>query len=193
MPKRIKTDEFDQFHDYGVYSPARIIDLSGEIDEDNAVEFIKNIRLLDHANDQDITVLINSEGGDVSQGMAIYDSVKECNSKVITHAVGPCYSMASIIFQAGDHRKISANATVMIHTGKEGYPEDHPLNNERWLAENKRLGKIADNILFEKIKKKKPRFQRKRFEELLVFDTIYTSEQAVEMGLADEIATHKEF
>lgn len=193
MAKTVKTDELSQYHDYNVYTPARLINLDGDIDKESASEFIKNIRLLDHVNHNNITVLINSEGGSVRHGMSIVDAIRECTSKVTTHAVGECYSMAAIIFQAADFRKISANASVMIHIGSEGYEPDHPNNIDRWMKESRRLGKKADDILFEKIKKKKPRFQKKKFEELLVFDTIYTAEQAIEMGLVDEIAEHKEF
>ena len=88
---------------------------------------------------------------------------------------------------------VSASATVMIHIGNQGYPEDHALNIERWIAESKRIGDIADNILFRKIKMKKPRFRKQKFDELLIFDTIYTANQAIEMGLADKIAEHKSF
>lgn len=193
MSMKVKTDELDQWHEYGVYTPARLIDLSGEINKEKAVEFIKNIRLLDHVTSKEIKVLINSEGGDVQQGMAIIDAIMECQSKVITHAAGPCYSMAAIILQAGDERLISANATLMIHTGDESYDTDHPRNIERWIKENKRQGREADNILFNKIKKKKPRYKRERFEELLTFDTIYTAEQAISVGLADTIVEHKSF
>lgn len=192
MSTKVKTDELDQWHDYGVYTPARLIDLSGDIDKETATEVIKNIRLLDHVGSNDITILINSGGGDVAQGMAIYDAIKECDSKVITHVVGPTASMASIIFQAGDERIISSNATLMIHIGSDEYDEDHALNIERWIKENKRIGKIADNILYQKIKQKKPRFKKESFDQLLVFDTIYTAKQAVEMGLADRTAPHKE-
>ncbi len=190
---KVKTDELDQFHQYNVYTPARIIYLQGDIDEDSASEFIRNIRIMDHVTDRDITVLINSQGGDVHQGMAIYDAIKECNSKVTTHVVGPCYSMASIIFQAGDVRIISPNASVMIHVGSEGYDTDHPANLQRWIKENKRIGEIADNILFKRIREKKPRFTKEKFKDLLVFDTILTAKQAIEYGLADRIVEHKEF
>ena len=192
MSDHVKTSELNQFHDYGVYTPARLIALSGDIEEDVAVEVIKNIRLLDHVNSETIPILINSGGGEVAQGMAIYDAIRECNSKVITHVVGPTASMASIIFQAGDERIISSNATLMIHVGSDEYDEDHALNIERWIKENKRIGKIADNILFQRIREKKPRFKFEAFKDLLVFDTIYTAKQAVDMGLADQIADHKE-
>lgn len=190
---KVKTDELDQWHDYNVYTPARLIMLEGVIDEEVATEFIKNIRLMDYVTDNDITVLIKSPGGSVSHGMAIYDAIKECNSKVTTHAVGPTYSMASIIFQAGDHRVISSSTSLMIHIGDEGYDDDHPKNIERWMKENKRIGDLADMILYEKIKQKKPKFTKKKFQELLTFDTIYPAKKAIEMGLADEIAEHKVF
>lgn len=193
MSGRVKTDELDQLHDYGIYSPARIIFLSGGIDEDSAVEFIKNIRVLDHSSDKSITVLINTNGGDVHQGMAIYDAIKECKSPIITHAVGPCWSMGAIILQAGDTRKISSNATIMIHLGSVEYSEDHVKQVERWIAENKRIGQLADNILFERIKQKKPKFTKEKFTQLLTFDSIYTAKQAIDLGLADEIEEHKTY
>lgn len=193
MATQVKTDELDQWHAYGIYTPARLIDLSGDIDKETAVQFIKNIRLLDHVNQKDITILINSSGGSVRRGMDIIDPIKECDSKVITHATGSCYSMAAIIFQAGDERLMSANASLMIHIGEEEYDSDHPVNMDRWIKENRRLGKIADDILYEKIKAVKPRFKKEKFEELLVFDTIYTPEEAIRMGLANRIKEHKSF
>jgi ATP-dependent protease ClpP protease subunit len=193
MTKIVKTDSLDHWHDHDVYPPARLISLMGDIDEERAAQFVKNIRLLDFVNDKDITVLLSSEGGSVHYGMQIFDAIKECHSKVTVHAVGPCYSMSSVILQAADHRKISANATVMIHVGSEEYPEDHALNVKRWIEENKRIEKETTDILYQRIKEKKNRFQRKQLDKLLTFDTIYTAEQAIDMGLADKIEEHKGF
>lgn len=190
---QVKTDELDQLHDYGVYTPARLIDCIGDIDEDKAKEFIKNIRLLDHTNHKDITVLIGTDGGSVHWGMAIFDAIKECNSKVITHAIGPCWSMGACILQAGDERRISANATVMLHEGQMKLDEDHPKNIERWYKEFKRIGQVYDEIILKKIKEKKPRFRKDRLNDIMVFDTIYTAEKVIEMGLADKIQEHKSF
>lgn len=189
----IKTSELDQFHEYNVYTPARLINFSGEVTQETASQFIKNIRLMDHVTDKDIIVLLNTDGGDVSQAMAMVDSIRECNSKVITHAVGPCYSAGAIIFQSGDVRRMSSNATLMIHLGAESYPEDHPLNIERWMAENKRIGVKSNSILFEKLKKKNPKLTKSQFDKLLIFDTIYTAEEAIKVGLADQIAEHKTY
>lgn len=193
MATNIKTDELDQFHQYNVYTPARLIYLTGEINEDTTAEFIKNIRLMDHVTDKDITVLINSEGGEVQAGMAIYDAIRECHSKVITHTVGVCHSMAGVIFQAGDVRLMSPNATLMVHEGSDGFGPDHPKNIERWVKESIRISKITDDILFKRIKQKKPRYKKSDFQNLLLFDTIYTAKETIEMGLADKLTEHKEF
>lgn len=193
MSTKVKTDELDQWHEYGVYTPARLVSLDGDIDEETAVRFIKNIRLLDHVSDKDITVLLNTSGGDVHQGMAIVDAIKECQSRVVTHAVGPCWSMGAIIFQAGDYRKISSNATIMVHIGSQHYEEDHSLNIERWMDENKRIGKEADSILYKNMKKANPKLTKNQFDKILIFDTIITAHDAIKLGLANIIAEHKEY
>ena len=190
---KVKTDELDQWHDYSIYTPARLIELAGDIDEDSASEFIKNIRLLDHVTDQDITILLSTGGGCVTSGMQIFDAIKECNSKVIIHAVGPCWSMGSVILQAGDVRRISANATVMLHLGTSEYPENHVMIQKRWIDEHERIEAVTQKILLKKIKTKKPRFTKKQLHDMLVFDTILTADKTLEFGLADEIAQHKEF
>lgn len=193
MATSIKTDELDQWHDQGVYKSARLIDCMGDIDEEKARQVVKNIRLLDFMNDKDITMLLSTEGGDVHWGMQIFDAIKECNSRVIIHAVGPCWSMGSVILQAGDVTKISSSATVMIHMGKAAYPEDHPLTIEQWMAEHSRMEKETQEILFEKMKKKNQKFTRGQLKKLLTFDTIYTAEEAVKVGLVEKIQEHKSF
>lgn len=190
--KTIILDELQNFHEHGVYTPARIIELFGEIDEEKANQFVKNIRILDFTNNNDIIVLINTPGGDAHQGLAIYDAIKECQSKVTTHAVGPCWSMGAAILQAGDRRVISKNSTVMIHTGESNL-EDHNENFERWWKEYKRIGEIYENILYCKIKEKKKRFTREKLKTMLTFDSILTADKIIEYNLAEEIAEHREF
>lgn len=189
----IKTDELDQWHDYGVYTPARLIDCMGSIDEEKAKEVIKNIRLLDFVSDKDITILLATEGGDVHWGMEIFDAIKECNSKVTIHAVGPCWSMGSVILQAGDFRLISPSATVMIHLGTSAYPENHVLTQKQWIEEHDRIEKETQEILYKKMKEKDLKFTKAKLQKLLTFDTIYTAEDTIKVGLADKIEDHKSF
>lgn len=187
----IKTNELDQLHHFGVYTPARLITLFGEINEESAGQFLRNIRLLDHLSSKEIKILINTDGGDVHQGLAIIDAIKECQSRVVTHAVGPTLSMGAAILQSGDFRLISANAIVMIHKGQMAI-DDHTINSKRWIDEYERIGEIYEDILLEKIKTKIPSFTKKRLEKLTTFDTILSAEEVVEHGLADEIVEHKE-
>lgn len=187
---RLKTDELDQFHQFNVYTPARIINLSGEITEELAAEFIKNIKLLDHASDKEIAVLINTEGGDVHQGLAIYDAIKECRSQVITQSVGPTWSMGAVILQAGDKRVVSKNSTIMLHVGKVTLPDEHPEIVAAWAKEFDRVSEVCDKIICDKIKEKHPKFSKRKLKELTIFDRIYTAEETVEMGLADELADY---
>lgn len=190
---RVKTDELDQWHEYDVYTPGRIIALMDEINEESAKKFIKNIRLLDFVSDKDIVVLLATEGGDESWGLQIFDAIKECHSKVIVHSVGPCWSMGGIILQAADVRKISASATVMLHMGSRSYPDDHPLNLDKWIEENARIDEQIEDILLKRMRQKHPKLTRKQLRNMTIFDKIYTAEQAVEAGLVDKIEEHKSF
>lgn len=186
----IKTDELDQFHSADVYKSARIICLFGEIDEATTNTFIKNIRLLDHISDKDITVLMNTIGGDVHLGLAIYDAIRECQSNVIIHCVANCWSAGAIILQAGDVRKISKNATVMLHVGNSDI-SDHSENFKRWAKEHERLGQVFEDILYEKMREKKSDFRKSQLKKMLMFDTILVADQAVVLGLVDEVVEHK--
>lgn len=193
MSTIIKTDELTQFHEHGIYTPARLIELSGEIDDDNANEFIRNIRILDYMSDEDIKILVNTIGGEVHSGLAIYDAIKECDSKVVAHVVGACWSIGAVILQAADERIMSPNATLMIHIGTDGHSEDHAMTIERWIEEHKKIEDISQDILLDRIKEKQPKFTRSKLQKLLMFDTIYRVDEAIEMGLADSEVVHKGF
>lgn len=189
---KVKTDELDQYHQFGVYTPARIINICDEINQETATQFIKNIKLLDHAvENKEIVVLISTEGGDVHQGLAMYDAIRECQNQVITHAIGPIWSMGSIIFQAGDKRIISRNATIMIHAGRVELPDEHPRIVKAWSQEFERVNEVCDDIILNRIREKKPNFKKNKLKDETIFDKIYTAEEALELGLVDEIVDYK--
>src|SRR3954469_2359119 len=80
--------------------------------ETTAKQFVTDLKALDAKT---INLRINSPGGDVFEGVAIYTALKEHPAKVITHVDGLAASMASIIMLAGDEVHIAKNAFVMIH------------------------------------------------------------------------------
>lgn len=152
-----------------------------------ADRFIKNAFLLKHYGHKDITVIINSPGGDTQQGMAIYDMIQSFpgKKKIIVHGI--CYSMAAIILQAGTERVISRNSLVMIHDGQRTY---RYLRTEDFRQQSK-IDDIVDQkcyeILWNALKKKKKNLTLSAVKKIMKSDTYYTAEEAIEIGLADYI------
>lgn len=95
----------------------RSIFLTGEISDKLSTEIIQQIMYLASLNKEPIRLYINSPGGSVSDGLAIYDVMKACGCTVITICTGLAASMAAVLLAAGTpgHRYCSTNAEVMIH------------------------------------------------------------------------------
>jgi ATP-dependent Clp protease protease subunit len=185
-----KIKEFtDLFHSNGVYLPTRSITITGSIDEDQYETVLKNLHALD-SKEGTINIFINSEGGDVEQGLAIYDAIKGCKNFVRGMVYGTASSAASFILQACDERLMAPHAYLMVHIGEESSPSDHPKNKERWDKHQKELGKQMEDIYLVKIKHKKKRFTRKQLQDLLEYDTILYAKDAIELGLADRVEEH---
>lgn len=94
-----------------------IILIIGEINEEMASRVISQILYLDENNAKEIIFYINSPGGSVTQGLAIYDTMKYVEPIISTIAVGQCYSMGAFLLSCGDagHRYALPNSEVMIH------------------------------------------------------------------------------
>lgn len=196
MARRLQRDDVEKFFDYGLDIPTRTIYMGGMnshhhegIDHVIAEHLIKSLHLLDKydaTGEKPITIIMNSDGGEWTDGMAIYDAIKECNNHITIKVYGSAMSMGSIILQAADTRIMSPNSTFMIHYG-HSVLEDHVKNNLRWSEEEKRTMKIMEDIYLTKIREKHPNFRRDRVKKMLDFDTILTAQQAVDLGLADEV------
>jgi ATP-dependent Clp protease protease subunit len=184
-----ENDIIELLHEKGIYLPNRSVVIFGDIDEDMFKRVWSNLHHLDSSS-KPINIFINTGGGCVTQGFAIYDAIKGCKNLVRAMVYGECSSMGSIILQAADERLMSPNSSIMIHKGTEEYHEDHALNVERWIEHNKKLEERCNNIYLEKIKEKKNKFGIKSLEKLLPFDTILSPKEAIELGLADRIEEH---
>jgi ATP-dependent Clp protease protease subunit len=182
-----------QFFDYHVDHRYRTIYLGNDSksqDDDNEVSYamaeyaIKGLYSLDTTSDRDISIIINTPGGWVSQGMAIYDAIQRCRSHTIGTVFGEAYSMGSVILQACDERILMPHSTMMIHNGSTelGGKTNDVMSSIKF---EERLNKICEDIYLKKIKEKKPRFTRKQLQELLKTDTYFTAEEAAKIGLAD--------
>jgi ATP-dependent Clp protease protease subunit len=107
----------------------RIVLLTGEIEDDMAASVISQLLYLDNTAQEKITMYINSPGGSVSAGLAIYDTMKLIKSPVSTVCVGHAASMGAVILSGGSkgQRLILPHAEVMIHQpsgGIEGQSSD---------------------------------------------------------------------
>lgn len=150
IPTVIEKSNFGE-RAYDIYSRLlidRIIFLGSAIDDHLSNIIIAQLLFLDNQNpEKDIKLYINSQGGSVTAGMAIYDTMQYIKSDVSTICIGMAASMAAVILAAGTKGKRLAlpNSEVMIHQvmgGMEGQASDIKIRAERILRIKERLNKI---------------------------------------------------
>jgi len=171
---------------YDIYSRLlkdRIIILSGEIDDNLANSIIAQILYLDSINHDDIHLYINSPGGSVTSGMAIYDTMNFVKSDVSTICVGMAASMAAFLLSSGKKGKrfILPNAEVMIHQplgGAQGQATEIKIAAERILKMRDKLNKILAKNTGQDIKKIENDTER---------DNFMNADEALEYGIVDKI------
>ena len=139
---------------YDIYSRLlkdRIIILNGEITDNSSNIVVAQLLYLDSLNNDDISLYINSPGGSITAGMAIFDTINFIKSDVSTICVGMAASMAAFLLSSGEKGKryILPNAEVMIHQplgGVQGQATEIKIAAERILKLKKKLNKIlSDN------------------------------------------------
>jgi ATP-dependent Clp protease protease subunit len=194
---KMNRDDSDRFHDYSLYIPTRTIYIGSEsydvegnesgTDGLMAERAIKNLLILEHINQNPITVYLNNLGGDWQHGMAIHDQIKNAKSHVTIIANGYAMSMGGVILQAGDERVMTKHAKFMMHYGTMGLGSTHSKIFERWAKENERINHEMEAILLERIKQVHPEFTIKKLQKLLDYDTILSAAEAVTYGLADKV------
>ena len=153
IPTIIEKNEMGE-RAYDIYSRLlkdRIIILNGEITDNSSNVVVAELLYLDSISNDDISLYINSPGGSITAGMAIYDTMNFVKSNVSTICVGMAASMAAFILTSGEKGKryILPNAEVMIHQplgGAQGQATEIKIAAERILKLKKKLNKIlSDN------------------------------------------------
>ena len=172
---------------YDIYSRLledRIIFLSGEINDDTANLVVAQLIYLEGKDpEKDIMMYINSPGGSVSAGLAIYDTMNYIRCDVCTTCVGICASMAAVLLSSGakGKRYALANSEVMIHQplgGAQGQASDIAITAEHILKTRKKLNKILSansKASIEQIEKDTDR------------DNFMIAEDALQYGLIDKV------
>ncbi|MFC6170019.1 ATP-dependent Clp endopeptidase proteolytic subunit ClpP [Loigolactobacillus jiayinensis] len=176
---------------YDIYSRLlkdRIIMLSGEVNDQMANSIIAQLLFLDaQDSEKDISIYINSPGGSVTAGLAIYDTMNFVKSDIQTIAMGMAASMASVLLTAGTKGKRFAlpNSTVLIHQplgGAQGQQTEIEIAAREILKTRQRLNKIlaeSSGQDLETIQKDTDR------------DNYMTAQEAKDYGLIDEIMVNQ--
>ena len=176
---------------YDIYSRLledRIIFISGEINTELANQVIAQLLFLESKNNtKDISLYINSPGGEVDAGLAIYDTMNFIKSKVNVICVGMAASMAAVLLSSGEKGKRYAlpHSRIMIHQplgGAQGQASDIKIQAEQIL----RIKDIINEILSKNTGK-----SIEQIEKDTNRDYYLTPKEALEYGLIDEILTEK--
>ena len=184
---------------YDIYSRLlkdRIVMLDTEVSEHSASLIVAQMLFLESENpDKDISLYINSPGGLVTAGLAIYDTMQFIKPDVQTIVIGQAASMGSFLAQAGTPGKrfVLPESRTMIHRVSSGTPgtrgsvhvqelefEDARRTFEESVRINKRLTELY-------VKHNTAGKTYEELYELMKFDTFLSAQQAVDMGLADKI------
>lgn len=162
----------------------RIIYLDGEIDDKLAKEIIETLLKMDACNNKDITMYINSGGGSVSSGLAIYDVMNMIKSDVRTICIGRAASMASVLLINGTKGKrfILPNAEIMIH-------EVSSFNMGKFTELKDRLDhtKSLNDRLMKIIASKTNRTYNQIKQDTINKDNWINSRTAVKYGFVDKV------
>lgn len=190
---KVSRDHVDKWFNYGIDLDAKLVDFSNagneevDLDSELAVRTVKALRILDRIRPEDpITLLIHCEGGDVDAGLAVYDAIRRCKSPVHCEVVGVCYSMAAWVLQAGDVRRMHKHSSLMIHDGEGSVSgKKHEIESSKKFTDYQ--DRICEDILLDRIREKHPEFTRTKLRKLLATDTYLTPEEALELGLVDQV------
>ncbi len=162
----------------------RIVFLSGEIDDDTANLVVAQLLFLEMENpDADISLYINSPGGSVTAGMAIYDTMNYIKCNVRTVVIGMAASMAAFLLMAGEKGKRLAlpNSEVMIHQplgGASGQATDVAIRAEWLLKTKEKMTRLMAEMSGQDIEKVKQDVER---------DYFMSADEALSYGIIDEI------
>ena len=159
------------------------IDIYGEVyaDDNSVKEQLANMQ-----SAKEITVNINSVGGDVFTGISIYNMLKRHKAKIIVNVDGLAASIASVIAMAGDVIRMPSNSMMMIHNAMTMVAGN--ANDLRSTADL--LEKVTDTLMSAYLDRS-DKLERNELKALLDAETWLSAEEAKELGLIDEVITSK--
>jgi len=177
---------------YDIYSrllKERIIFLSGAVDDTVSTLITAQLLYLEAENpEKDISLYINSPGGVVSSGLAVYDTIQYIRPDVSTLCIGQAASMGSLLLAAGaaGKRYCLPNARIMLHqpsAGFQGQASDIEIHAREILSMRGRLNDVYAKHTGQELE---------TIEKAVERDNFMSGHQAKEFGLIDEVVDHRE-
>ena len=183
---------------YDIYSRLlkdRVVMLDTDVNEHTSSLLVAQLLFLESQGNEDISLFINSPGGSVTAGLAIYDTMQFIRPNVATYVMGQACSMGSFLAQAGapGKRFVLPEARTMIHRVSSGTPGTRGTvhvqelefeDARRSFEESKRINERLTELYV------KHNTAGKTYEQLyeaMKFDTFLSAKEAVEYGLADKV------
>lgn len=161
----------------------RIIFIEGEINDKLSNIIVSELLYLDSISNENIYIYINSPGGSITSGMAIYDTMNYIKSDTITIGIGLCASMAAFLLSSGNKRYALPNTEIMIHEpigGTEGQATDIKIAADRIIKIREKLNKILSKNTKKSLAKIKKDTSR---------DYYMNAYEAQKYGIIDKIIT----
>lgn len=159
------------------------VNIFGVIDDAKAELIIAQLQYLDSNGANEIVVQINSPGGSVSAGLAIYDTLNFVKARIVTVGIGMCASMGAFLLSAGSRgfRKATENCEILIHQplgGASGQASDIIIAADHIKRTRERINRILSENTGKPIAVIEADTDR---------DKIMTAAEALEYGLIDEV------
>ncbi|MCR1918249.1 ATP-dependent Clp protease proteolytic subunit [Frisingicoccus caecimuris] len=163
--------------------------LTGEINADSALDFMKQVMYLNAEDEKaPISVFINSQGGEIDNGLLIYDVIVGSKAPIHMFCAGCAYSMGAVLFVCGKERYMLPHSKLMLH---------EPLLGGKIGGNASSIKSISDSLLETKIMMNKLLAQHsgkseEEIDMLTSYDHYFTAQEAMDMGLSDGIKSFKE-
>jgi ATP-dependent Clp protease protease subunit len=177
---------------YDIYSRLlndRIVFITGEVEDHMANLVVAQLLYLEAMDPaKDISLYINSPGGSITAGMAIYDTMQYIKCDVSTMCVGIAASMGAFLLAAGTKgkRKALPNSEILIHQpsgGARGQATDIAIHAEHIIKVKQKMNRILAELTGQELS---------RIEKDVERDYYMTSQEALEYGLIDEVLVHRQ-
>ena len=179
-----KGGEARQYDVFSLLLSDRIVFINGPLDDMTANSIIAQLLYLNaEDSEKEISLYINSPGGSVSAGLAVYDTMRNIKAPVHTIGIGMAASMASLILAGGNRRSILPHSKVMIHQpliagGIEGKETDIAIIAKNLSSTRRTIAEIIARHTGKRVK---------AVERDIENDKYMTADEAIEYGIADEI------